>query len=136
MNDLSVPINIDLLGCYNRTPDDPIAERDVEITGYMQTLNGAQITLTGAAADLDLSKTKQILVSWSESIGSGQRHVGRWCKVAYAPKNLDRNGQKTIVVTNNPNVPALPDTIGNTPRALIVDGIIYHKRPVDGMPLF
>ncbi len=104
------------------------------MTGYTQTLNGAQITLTGTEAELDLSKTKQIFISWESGDVAKPTYIGAWCKVVYAPKSVT-NGQKTIVVTNNPDVPSLPNTIGNNPRALIVDGIIYHKR-VDGMPLF
>ncbi len=136
-------IAVDMLGCYNRAPDDPVAEREVDIdeTAYTPTLNGAQITLSGTEAELDLSKTKCIFVMWTNgNYGDNPtpptpRYEGTWCKIAYAPKNRDRNGAKTIVViAESGTLPASWPTNAD-PKALIVDGVVYHKR-VDGLPLF
>lgn len=129
VSELIQTVNVDLLGCYNRTPGDGASEREVEIVAasYTKTLNGAQITLQADQAEkLDLSKTKYIFVLWDAGATNDKfQFAGVWCKIAYAPKTADTVGgnfQKTIVVSG-----ALPSSMHATSKAIIIDGVFFHK---------
>ena len=129
---LKKTVTVDLLGCYNRVPGDSTSEREVTIasTGYAQTLNGAQITLQGTLEELDLSKTKYILIVLDNGSSNNDEfpYDGLWCKVVYAPKEFNQGtaNQKTIVVSNVNN--RLPGSLPTNRKAVIIDGILYHKQ--------
>ena len=131
-------ISVDLLGCYNRVSDST-TEREVTIsTGsgeYMKTAQGAMVTLSGTQEELDLSKTKYIFVTWERGAGTDKfQYEGYWCKIAYAPKNVN-NGKKTVVLINS-TLSTKTLVASDNPQALIIDGIIYHYYDSLNLTLF
>lgn len=119
------PVNVELIGCYNRVPGD---EREVDgnrFSNYVQFASGASMRWTASSnsgvEELDLTGTKLIFFTWSDT---NQPH-GCWCRILSASAiNTSGTPYRDIIVLELSNA-SLPSNINNA-RALIVPGALYH----------
>ena len=141
-------VSVDLLGCYNYVPgEEQVVDVLYSSTDYIEYASAAQLTLeANTEAELDLSKTKYIFVTWTftPAGGSDPQYVvpvdGVWCKVLNSSTATPGGGgvRKTVFVDRKVfvanNVPD-DDPTNNiaSPKALIVPGVLYHTR-VDHVP--
>jgi hypothetical protein len=117
-DDVFATTDIDILGCYNRIPDEArtvyaqYVSYDNPFDDYNPLLNGAAITFRSSSAEeLDVSKTKYIFISWPRHRGNPTLHhvEGCWCKIINAteieeqnPPVISRSYKRTIYVTGVP----------------------------------
>jgi prepilin-type N-terminal cleavage/methylation domain-containing protein len=123
---LSQPVNVDILGCYNRVPDDDLTA--LAVTNFQPALDGGTLTLDAQNHQTEvlekLAQTEYVLVSWDDA---PKPRNGAWCKILFVDKNA--GGSPRIIVSTE------GDAIGNTDiKVRIKNGVIYHKR-VEGVKI-
>lgn len=118
-------VTVDLLGCYNRSPDAD-KSADINLANSSQYTNGARLELTATNEQLlDLKNTKYIFVTWSTGSGNSYRVDGNWCRILNVSDITQSGGNYSRYVIVNGDVSNLSGS--NNPRAFIADGVLYHK---------